>query len=51
MAIGLHPTGMTMFGGALLVCNTYSDAISVIDTATNKVKRTISLGLPIKVPG
>jgi len=49
--IGLHPTGMAMFGGALLVANTYSDSISVIDTATNKVMRTIDLGLPIKVPG
>jgi YVTN family beta-propeller protein len=49
--IGLHPTGMALFGGALLVANTYSDSISVIDTATNKVMRTISLGLPIAVPG
>jgi YVTN family beta-propeller protein len=49
--IGLHPTGMAMFGGALLVANTYSDSISVIDTATNRVMRTIDLGLPIKVPG
>jgi YVTN family beta-propeller protein len=49
--IGLHPTGMAMFGEALLVSNTYSDTISVIDTDTNKVMRTINLGLPIKVPG
>ena len=49
--IGLHPTGMALFGDALLVTNTYSDTISVIDTATNKVMRTINLGLPIKVPG
>ena len=49
--IGLHPTGMALFGDALLVLNTYSDSISVIDTVTNKVMRTISLGLPIKVPG
>ncbi len=49
--IGLHPTGMALFGEALLVCNTYSDTISVIDTATNKVMRTIDLGLPIKAPG
>jgi YVTN family beta-propeller protein len=49
--IGLHPTGMALFGDALLVSNTYSDTISVIDTATNKVMRTIDLGLPIKVPG
>jgi YVTN family beta-propeller protein len=49
--IGLHPTGMALFGDALLVANTYSDTISVIDTATNKVMRTINLGLPIKLPG
>ena len=49
--IGLHPTGMAMFGEALLVANTYSDTISVIDTATNRVMRTIDLGLPIKLPG
>ncbi len=49
--VGLHPTGMALFGGALLVCNTYSDTISVIDTATNQVMRKIDLGLPIKVPG
>ena len=49
--IGLHPTGMALFGDALLVCNTYSDSIAVIDTATNKVMRTIELGLPIKTPG
>src|SRR3984957_7934310 len=49
--IGLHPTGMALFGEALLVANTYSDTISVIDTRTNKVMRTINLGLPIKLPG
>ena len=49
--IGLHPTGMALFGDALLVANTYSDTISVVDTATNTVMRTIDLGLPIKVPG
>jgi YVTN family beta-propeller protein len=49
--IGLHPTGMALFGDALLVANTYSDTISVIDTATNTVMRTIDLGLPVKTPG
>ena len=49
--IGLHPTGMAMFGDALLVANAYSDTISVVDTATNRVMRTINLGLPIRVPG
>ncbi|HEX8895497.1 MAG TPA: bifunctional YncE family protein/alkaline phosphatase family protein, partial [Terriglobales bacterium] len=48
---GLHPTGMAFYGGSLLVANTYSDDISVINTATNVVTRTISLGLPIGVPG
>jgi YVTN family beta-propeller protein len=49
--VGLHPTGMALFDGSLLVSDTYGDSISVIDTATNKVSRTIDLGLPIAVPG
>ena len=48
---GLHPTGMAFWGKYLLVTNTYDDTISVIDTASNQVERTISLGLPIRVPG
>jgi YVTN family beta-propeller protein len=48
---GLHPTGMAFFGNELLVANTYSDTISVIDTTTNTVVRTINVGLPIGVPG
>ncbi len=48
---GLHPTGMAFWGQDLLVANTYSDTISVIDTATNELVRTINLGLPIGVPG
>jgi YVTN family beta-propeller protein len=48
---GLHPTGMAFYRGSLLVANTYSDTISVINTASNVVERTISLGLPIGVPG
>ncbi len=48
---GLHPTGMALWGQKLLVANTYSDTISIINTANNKVTRTISLGLPIGVPG
>ncbi len=48
---GLHPTGMAFWGKYLLVTNTYSDTISVIDTGVNQVARTINLGLPIKVPG
>ncbi len=48
---GFHPTGMAFYQGNLLVANTYSDTISVINTATNVVERTINLGLPIGVPG
>jgi len=51
ISTGLHPTGMAFYGRHLLVANTYSDSISVIDTASNEVKRTIDLGLPIGVPG
>jgi len=51
ISTGLHPTGMAFFGQNLLVANTYSDSISVIDTVTNQVTRTINLGLPIGVPG
>jgi len=48
---GLHPTGLALWGQFLLVANTYSDTISVIDTTDNIVVRTISLGLPIGIPG
>ncbi|HZD48590.1 MAG TPA: bifunctional YncE family protein/alkaline phosphatase family protein [Silvibacterium sp.] len=48
---GLHPTGMAFYGGYLLVANTYSDTISVINTNKNEVEWTIDLGLPIGVPG
>ena len=48
---GLHPTGMAFYAGNLLVANTYSDTISVINTASNVVERTINLGLPIGIPG
>jgi len=48
---GLHPTGLAFYGSYLLVANTYSDTISVINTATNEVAWTINLGLPIEVPG
>ena len=51
ISTGLHPTGMAFYGDNLLVANTYSDTISVIDTASNVVRRTINLGLPIGVPG
>ncbi len=51
VSTGLHPTGMAFYGKYLLVANTYSDTISVIDTSTNVVAWTINLGLPIGVPG
>jgi YVTN family beta-propeller protein len=51
IATGLHPTGMAFYGENLLVANTYSDTISVINTVTNVVTRTINLALPIGVPG
>ena len=49
--VGLHPTGMAIYGHSLLVANTYSDTLSVIDMMTNKVVRTINLGLPVAIPG
>ena len=48
---GLHPTGLALYGKYLLVTNTYSDTISVIDTTRNAVDWTIDLGLPIGIPG
>jgi YVTN family beta-propeller protein len=48
---GLHPTGMAFWGKYLLVANTYSDSISVIDTTWKQEVRRIDLGLPIGVPG
>jgi YVTN family beta-propeller protein len=51
ISTGLHPTGMAVYGRSLLVANTYSDTISVIDMDTNEVMRTIDLRLPIGVPG
>jgi YVTN family beta-propeller protein len=48
---GLHPTGLAFYKQYLLVANTYSDTISVINTNTNAVEWTINLGLPIGVPG
>jgi len=48
---GLHPTGMAFWGSYLVVANAYGDSLSVIDTNSNTVAYTISLGLPIAVPG
>jgi len=49
--IGLHPTGMAKYGRGILVANTNSDTLSLINADTQQVARTIDLGLPIKVPG
>src|SRR6202011_228697 len=35
ISTGLHPTGMAFYGDNLLVANTYSDSISIIDPAPN----------------
>ncbi len=51
ISTGLHPTGMAFWGKYLLVANTYSDSISVIDTTCNQEVRKIDLGLPIGLPG
>ena len=51
ISTGYHPTGMAFYGNELLVANAYSDTISVIDTNSNTVARTISVALPIGVPG
>src|ERR1700733_11270190 len=51
IATGLHPTGLALYKEYVLVANTYSDTISVINTNTNEVETTINLGLPIGVPG
>ena len=51
ISTGLHPTGMAFHGKYLLVANTYSDTISVIDTTKNVVAWTIDLGLPIGIAG
>ena len=51
ISTGLHPTGLALYGKYVLVANTYSDTISVIDTTSNTVAYTINLGLPIGIPG
>jgi YVTN family beta-propeller protein len=48
---GLHPTGLAFYGKYLLVANTYSDTISMIDMTTNTVAKTIDIALPIGIPG
>ena len=46
--VGLHPAGMALSQSMLLVANSYSDSISMIDTDLNRVVRTIDVGVPIK---
>jgi YVTN family beta-propeller protein len=45
--VGLHPTGLALANGLLYVANAYSDTVSVVDTTTNKVVRTINVGVPL----
>ncbi|HEU5417720.1 MAG TPA: alkaline phosphatase family protein [Streptosporangiaceae bacterium] len=40
--VGLHPTAMYDSGGTLFVANTFSDTVSVINTASNQVVQTIT---------
>ncbi len=48
--VGLRPAGITAANGKVYVANAYSDTISVIDPATHKVTRTISLKVPTFTP-
>jgi len=45
--VGLHPAGMALSGAMLVVANSYSDTLSIIDTATNTVTKTIKVGVPV----
>jgi YVTN family beta-propeller protein len=45
--VGLHPTGLAVADGLLYISNAYSDTVSVIDTTSNKVVRTINVGIPL----
>ena len=45
--VGLRPAGMAQANGFVYVANAYSDTISVISTRTNKVVRTIPVGVPL----
>jgi YVTN family beta-propeller protein len=40
--VGLHPTALHAVDGAVLVANTGSDTVSVIDTGTDRVVQTIT---------
>ena len=50
ISTGLHPTGMAFYGGYLLIANTYSDTISVVDTATNEVSAPLTWACQSKYP-
>lgn len=41
--VGLHPTALLAHGGLLFVANTNSDTVSVIDTATDEVVKSIAV--------
>jgi YVTN family beta-propeller protein len=43
IAVGLHPTAMTLTGHTLFVANTDSDSVSVVDTTTRQVVGTIAV--------
>jgi YVTN family beta-propeller protein len=46
--VGLHPAGMFLSGALLYVANSFSDSVSVIDTASKLVVRTIDISVPTK---
>ena len=43
VTVGLHPTAMTLSGRSLYVTNTNSDTVTLIDTASRKVRGTVSI--------
>jgi YVTN family beta-propeller protein len=43
ITVGLHPTGMYLHDHYLFVANTNSDSISVIDTTSNNMVKTINI--------
>ena len=45
--VGLRPAGLTVANGKVYVANAFSDTLSVIDTTTNTVTRTIPVGVPL----
>lgn len=47
---GLHPSAMALRGDRLYVANANSDSVSVIDTASDRVVRTIAARITPKAP-